>query len=120
MAGILLVQGPMAVHKAVKNMSQAFNLAVNKAKYLSAATQLQDAGFGTLVVLSQISANTHAFIKKEPKEIEHLLQQNTDLCSLLEYNQRYWTQAPTTITTAMKDQVIKMGLLSTSNFVVPK
>lgn len=119
MAGILLVHGPIAVHKAVKNMSQAFNLAVNKAKFLSAAKQLQDADLGLLVVLEKITSNTHAFIKKEPREIRPKLQmqENLDLCTLEEYEQRFWTQAPTTVTAVVKEKVIEMGLVPASNFL---
>ena len=119
MAGILHVPGPIAVHLAVKNLSPAFNVGVNKAKFLSAASNLEAANFGSLVVLDDISASTHVFIKKEPSTIQYLLQsqENQDLCSIEEYHQRYTSPCPSTVKQTIEDKVKERGLVPAASFL---
>ena len=118
MAGILLVPGPIAVHRAVKNMSPTFNLAVNKSKFLHAARELQNANFGSLHLIQDISVHSHVFVKKELGVAKQLLtlEENTDLCDPEEYAQRYLMPSPSTVMQCMVDKVIKMGLVPASSF----
>ena len=118
MAGILLVPGPIAVHRAVKNMSPTFNLAVNKSKFLHAASELQNANFGSLHLVQDISVHSHVFVKKELEFVKQLLalKENSDLCEPEEYAQRYLMPSPATVMQCMIDKVIEMGLVSASSF----
>ncbi len=88
MTGILLSPGPMCNLRVVQCLSRVFMSAVNKAKFLSAANKLQAASLGVLV--SGVRGG-HVFIKKSPKDIEDILQQNEyqDLCTMREYTYRY-------------------------------
>ena len=118
MSGILLAAGPVSTRITVKNLSPAFNLAVNKTKFLAAAKQLEVANLGNLMLLEDISRTTHVFIKRHPVEVEGILLQpcNQDLCTPIEYAQRFSAYAPTTITDHMKKCLVKRGLVPPDAF----
>ena len=118
MSGILLAAGPVSTRITVKNLSPAFNLAVNKTKFLAAAKQLEVCNLGNLFLLEDISRTTHVFIKRQPVEVEGILLQpcNQDLCMPKEYEQRFHANAPTTITDQMKKCLVRRGLVLADAF----
>ncbi len=119
MAGVLLAPGPVSTRLTVKNMSPAFKLSVSKAKFMSAANQLQSDNLGVLVVLDRISSQAHVFVKKTPNEIHDLLllKQHSDLCTPEEYFTRYIMPTPVSVTERMKTCMIDRGLVSAESFI---
>lgn len=83
---------------------------------MSAAKELQEAGYGSLVVLSAISQNAHMFVKKTPSEISALLHINADLCSYDEYFTQYGLPSFTYITDKMQTIMVQMGLVQAEDF----
>ena len=115
---ILLSKGPVATHLTTRNMSTNFQVAIKKANYTFAATQLESSGLGNLVVLKSISNSTHVFVKKTPAEIAPILQapENAWLCSLEEYEERYNMPPPSFINERMKEVLIGKGLVRPEDF----
>ena len=122
MAGVLLAPGPVSTRLTVKNMSPAFKLAVSKAKFMSAANQLQSTNFGSLILLEQISSQAHVFVKCPPSEASYLLQldEHRDLCTLEEYSQRYAMPTPMSVTLKMQQCMIERGLVPAESFKQPQ
>ena len=118
MTAVLLSAGPVSSHLTTRNMSSSFKVAVNKARFLSAANQLQSAGLGMLVVLENISRNAHVFVKKPPVEMAPILQmpENADMLSVDEYQQRYCLPVPSYITEKMIESVVCQGLVPPDHF----
>ena len=114
MSGILLTQGPVSIHKSVKNLSPAFKVGLSKAKFLTAANHLVQANLGTLIVLDAISRTSHVFIKKPPAEVKGILElkENQDLCSIEDYESRFHMVTSYCITPAMKQHLVTGGLVS--------
>ena len=112
MTAILLVPGPIATHLNVKNMSPAFRLGVSKSKFMSAATQLQSSGLGSIVVL-RISAQAHVFVKRPPHEMSSLLEldEYRGLCSEPEYMERFSLPMPASVTPKMKQCLVELGII---------
>ena len=110
---VLLAAGPVSTHLTVKNMSATFNMGVSKAKFLSAAKQLQEANLGSVVILDKISRASHVFVKRPPVEARQILElpQNAGYCSYEEYEKRYDVPMPTTITAKMRECLNEQGLL---------
>ena len=110
---VLLAAGPVSTHLTVKNMSTAFNMGVSKAKFLSAAQQLEKANLGRVVILDKISRSAHVFVKKPPAEAQAILvlPDNDDLCTSEEYAKRYNASMPSTITTKMRECLQELRLL---------
>ena len=113
MSGILLAQGPVSIHKSVKNLSRAFQVGLSKAKFLTAANHLVQANLGTLIVLGAISRTCHVFVKKTPAEVKCTLElkENQDLCSIEDYESRFHMVTSYCITPAMKQQLVAAGLV---------
>lgn len=111
MTGILYAAGPVSTRLTVKNLSSAFNLAVTKIKFMSAAKQLEAANMGTLVLLESISRTAYIFVKRSPGSAQEILEmnQNRDLSSASEYEHRYHLPSPSTITERMQEHLVKQG-----------
>ena len=122
MSGILLAAGPVSTRLTVKNLSSAFNLAVTKTKFMSAAKQLEAANLGRLVLLEDISRTAHIFVKRPPAEAHEIFLQraNQDLCTPTEYEQRYHANAPTTITDRMRESLVSRGIVPAGVFTMHK
>lgn len=114
MAAVLLAPGPVSTHKSVKNLSPAFKVGLSKAKFMVAATQVAAANFGSLLVMDQLSSSSHVFIKKPSFEVREILElkENSDLCTIEEYEQRYEYPLPTTVTMKMRMCLVEQGLLA--------
>ncbi len=113
MSGILLASGPVSTRVTVKNLSSAFNLAVTKTKFLSAAKQLEEANIGHLILLKELSLKAHFFVKRQPDEVRDILLQpcNQDLCTFQEYEQRFFSPSPSTITPKMQQTLVAQGFV---------
>ena len=122
MAGVLLTPGPVSTHTAFKSLSRVFNMAINKAKYLSAARKLQDAGLGMLVVLENISSQSHVFVKKMPSEAQAILERDRSayLCTPAEYEQRFYLPPMKSVTPRIQQSLIQMGYVAEGLFVPQK
>ncbi len=118
MTAVLLSAGPVSSHLTTRNMSSSFKVAVNKARFLSAANQLEAAGFGSLVILDSISHSAHVFVKKTAAEVAAVLQtpEHSGMCSVEEYEQRFNLPTPSYITEKMQDTLVQMGLVPQQYF----
>ena len=67
----------------------------------------------------QSNYSWHVFIRKEPRFLKHALEapENTDLCTLEEYEKRYFFPPPSTVTSKMVENIVGIGLLPESHFV---
>ena len=114
MTAVLLAPGPIATHLNVKNMSSAFQIGVTKAKFMSAANQLQASGLGYLIVLEKISSQAHVFVKKTPHEMSVLLQSDAirtvSAFDIQEYEDRFNMPSPASVTAKMKQCLVELGL----------
>ena len=118
MTAVLLAAGPVSSHLTTRNMSSSFKVAVNKARFLSAANQLEAAGFGKLLILDSISRSAHVFVKRTASEIAGLLQmpEYSGMCSVEEYDQRFNMPTPSYITDKMQEALIQQGLVPQQYF----
>ena len=109
MTAILLTPGPVATKTTVKGLSRIFNNAINIPKFLAAARKLQDIGLGSLASSSGKFSNV--FVKKPPEEAGHILVStgNEDLCSAVEYEERFKLPSPSTVSTRMRTYLIESG-----------
>ncbi len=115
---ILLSPGPVANHLTTRSLNAAFKVAVNKARFKTAAVQLETDGFGSLIVLTGISSSTQVFVKKLPSEVARLLE-TTDhgsMCSLAEYEQRFNLETPAYINDKMQVELVKQGFVAQHHF----
>ena len=89
-------------------------MGVSKSKFLSAASQLEEANLGTVVVLERVSRSSHVFVKKSLDEAAAILTlpENVGYCTVEEYAMRFQMSMPTTITSKMRICLIDRGLLS--------
>lgn len=113
---ILLSPGPVATHLTTRSMSSSFKVAITKPKFLTAAAQLQDDGFGSLVVLTSISSSAHVFVKKWSAEIGHLLGADSELCTMEEYEKQYNLPPFTYITDKMQEILVAQGYVPAGHF----
>ena len=113
---ILLSPGPVATHLTTRSMSSSFKIAITKPKFLTAASQLQDDGYGRLVVLTSISASAHVFVKKWSADIVHLLNADSELCTLEEYETQYNLPPFTYITDKMQEVLVAQGYVPAGHF----
>ena len=112
MSGVLLSPGPIATKVTVQGVSRVFNNAVNKAKFLAAAGKLQEAGFGELKDVSNLSGQkVMVFIKKPPEEVVDIVQMkgNSDLCTWEEYEMRFRLPPPATISKRLRQGLVNFG-----------
>ena len=114
-SGVLLSPGPVSVLQAVQGLSGVFHNAVTKQKFLTAASKLQAANLGSLVVLEGISRQCHVFVKKPPAEVEAVIN-SEDLCSYGEYVQQYMVASSKAISEKIKQHVVLMGLVPAEVF----
>ena len=115
---ILLSPGPVSSRLTTRSMSSAFQVAIKKANFMSAASQLQANGLGTLVVLSSISSGAHVFVKKTPAEMALALQapENVDLCSIEEFEERFNMPPPAYINERIQEGLVREGLVPQEHF----
>ncbi len=119
MAGVLLTRGPLTTLRSACRLSGVFNDGLSKAKFLSAAKKLEEAGFGSLVEHSHVGRPTQVFIKKAPSEVEPLFQESSgfsDLCHIEEYAQKYCLQPSPVVGHRIKTIVVQMGLVKAECF----
>ena len=115
---VLLTPGPVANHLTTRGMSSAFKVAITKAKFMTAANQLEANGLGSLVLLDSISSSAHVFVKKTPDEFATVLQlpENSGLVSLEEFTARYHLPTPSYVNKKMQDACVRLGLVHPDNF----
>ena len=115
-SGLLLSPGPVSVLQAVRGLSGVFHNAVTKQKFLMAASKLEAANLGSLVVLEVISRQCHVFVKKPPSEEVEAVVNSEDLCSYGEYVQQYMVASSKAISEKIKQHVVLMGLVPAEVF----
>ncbi len=81
---------------------------VNKSKFQLAANRLEKMGFGSVILLRQLSQESTVFIKKAPLEVAQLLmaKENSELCTLGEYESRFEQPPSLAITKTMQQHLI--------------
>ena len=118
MSGILLTPGPAATRKAVKSLSQVFNLSVTKAKFEAAANKLHAANLG--MFMTNVGNNrVNLFLKKSPEEARDILlmAENSDLCTPEEYEQRFRLKTRSySLTSSTVTYLVKSGFVSADHF----
>ena len=115
MAGILMTAGPVSTHNAFKGLSRVFNMAITKAKYVAACDKLVAANLGTLVVLENISQQSHVFVKKLPSEARGILEKDgysLYMCTAEDYEQRFSMPSSLKITPRIKKTLVELGMVS--------
>ena len=118
MSGVLLTPGPVATHKALKNLSMAFNVAVTKAKFVSACNRLQAANLGVLVTIENVSRQAQVFVKRPPEEVREIFAdpEHGDLSSFEEYAGRFELPPSAAVTPPMKQNLVMMGMVRPEHF----
>ena len=119
MGGILLTLGPVTTLSSVQRLSTIFNTAVRKARFMSAANQLQEANLGSF---AEGFGGSGVFIKKPPEEAMPflMLPENQDLCNPEEYAERYNKPPSCVITHKLQATLIQQGLVPPDHFKTRK
>ena len=118
MSGVLLTPGPVSTHKALKNLSMAFNVAVTKSKFISACNRLQASNLGFLVQVDNKNRQAQVFVKRPPEEVQIILEsgENSDLTSYQEYSQRFALPPSAAVTPPIKEKLVQMGMVKPEHF----
>ena len=120
MSGILLSPGPVSTKVTVQGVSRVFNNAVNIAKFESAATKLQELGYGRLISLDQFNQKKNmVFIKPTPDQMCGLLQgkDTADLSTAEEYAMRFTLPVPSTVSMKLQNRLVAEGFVPQHYFV---
>ncbi len=109
MTGLLLSPGPVCNLRVIQSMSAVFMSAVNKSKFLQAASRLESASLGSVVVVPK---GGHMFVKRSPEEMSALLllKENQELCTIDEFQYRFNLPLPPNIE-KIKGGLQQIGLL---------
>ena len=115
MSAMLLTAGPVVTHSLVVNFGPRCLRGMahtTKALFQRACDKLQSANLGVVAFIS----TAQIFVKRRPTEIGPYLTENSDLCNLDLYTQRYSMPSPSSITYTMKTSMISLGLVSEEDF----
>ena len=115
MTGILLSPGPVVTRKAARGTSRAFLHGLSKAKFNLASTRLQAANLGELIREQRIDI----FIKRAPDEAAAILnlKENADLCTAVEFSEKYQMPSPAAISEKMQTMLVEKGYVPREHFI---
>ena len=93
-----------------------FHNSVNKDRFLSVATKLQEAGFGSLQTDLRFNIRCNVFLKRSPEEVWSMLErkENKDLCTPEEYALRFSLPLPSSMSRTVQENLVRAGLISES------
>ena len=111
MTAILQTLGPVSTCKAIR-ANWRFLKSATIQQFQSAALELQKAGFGSIISLSQL-----VFLKKPPGEVHEAMAANPDICDPHVYAERYRRQPSKVVNWHVRSQLVSMGLVSEKQFL---
>ena len=115
MAAILLTAGPVSTSRAV-NVNWKF-LLITSRQFKEAAIELEKLGFGSVVTLGTRGRAQDVFVKKQPSEVELVVESNLDLCSHDVYNARFNCRPSKVIGWNVRAALVAKGLVSKKQFM---
>ena len=105
---ILKSPGPVVTNRSFMNSAPKTRLRkVNHAEFMNAIATMTDYGNVHELSISGVSGTSTVFIKKPPNELTRC-----DLCSVVQYQERYRRPSSTAIGPAMRRQLISLGLVT--------
>ena len=115
MAAILQTAGKIVKHKMLVSNWKFLNMLTAK-QFLTAASDLQEIGLGSLASLQTVGRPTIVFIKKVPSEAEEVLDSNPDLCTVRYYATRFSMPNSKYISVTLQDKLVASGLVPAAWF----
>lgn len=110
MAAVLQSAGKVVKHKMLVSNWKFLNMLTSK-QFVTAASDLQEIGLGSLITLPTSSRPSQVFIKKLPQEVAPVLEENPDLCTVEYYAVRFNLPTSKYVTQQMREKLVSMGLV---------